>query len=78
MVGSNLACNPLASVAKPVISNVAINPSTVEKISGEVRSELKQLGETGKKVLDTCEVVGGVEKCVKYGLKAVNLQAELG
>ena len=41
-VGSNVACNPLATVARPVITNVAINATNVQKIANRVHTALAE------------------------------------
>lgn len=71
-------CTPLATLVRPRISSVVINATTVDKISGHVRAELDKSGEGGKKLLEACESLGGLQRCVRLGLKALNAGHILG
>ena len=60
-----MACNPLAEVARPQISNIAINKTVVTKVSNAVFEHLEAAGNLGKQTIGECELQGGVERCVK-------------
>ena len=47
VVGSNVACTPLATLARPRISYVAINQTTLEKVTRAVCAELEGCKEAG-------------------------------
>ena len=54
-MGSNVVCNPLAEVAKPKITAITINPTTIKKIAKAVFSNLTRAGDDGNLVSEDCE-----------------------
>ena len=69
VVGSNLACNPLAWYTRPVVADVTINATNIQKIDDVLKQKFQEKYEDIKQ---QCSSVGGIDKCIKYFLQCTN------